>query len=90
MINNIIIKIKLYGIYKKYNIEYIFLSVPFDCNIKSLKQILLKELFSINESIFIDEVLNCSIFANNDNILNDDYIILNKEEIFLFPPVNGG
>ena len=90
MINNISVKINLYGFFRKYDIEYIYLLVPYNCNIKSLKNLLLKEFELINHSIIVNEILNSSIFANNFDILSDDYLILDKEEIFLFPPVNGG
>ncbi|QQG46970.1 MAG: hypothetical protein HYZ30_00850 [Candidatus Azosocius agrarius] len=90
MINNIIIKINLYGFFKKYNMEYIFLSIPYNCNIKLLRKIFLDELITINKFINVDEILNCSIFANNTDILNDDYVLVDKEELILFPPVNGG
>lgn len=90
MINNVSVKIKLHGFFKKYNMDYIFLLVPINCNIKLLKKILLDEFISINKFIVVNEILDCSVFANNNSLLTDDYIISGKEELVLFPPVNGG
>lgn len=90
MMNNISVKIKMNGFFKKYNLEYIFLLIPYNCNIGLLRSILFDELRFINKFLIIDEVLKSSVFACKDVIVDDEYVISDKEIIVIIPPVNGG
>lgn len=83
------IKIKFFGIYKELFNDEIDVCIKNNSTLNDLKNHLLDSLF--NEKInYLKKTLDISLFSNDESILNDDYIIKNKEIIYLLPPFSGG
>ena len=84
------IRIYFFGIYRELNMDYIFIEIPKNSNILFLREKLI-ELFKTNNfKINYLVLLESSVFADENNILNDDYVFIKDYVVTLLPPVSGG
>jgi molybdopterin converting factor small subunit len=85
----ITVNIKLFGIFQDYFSNEIFLEIPEGTSIFSLRNEL---IFRFGNSAFLnfEYVLSKSVFSNSSNILDDSYVVLDNDVIYLLPPFSGG
>lgn len=85
------INIRMYGALRKYfPTGLLKIDLPEDCDVMTLRQILLKEIVILCPDFKDSTLLFESAFANNDEILQDTDIVCLQSEIALLPPVCGG
>lgn len=90
MLDLITINLKLFAVFK-YNLNRNFLifRIPRFTSISDFR----KQVFNKLKSEFnFDncEIVNSSVFADNKEILSDDFLLKNDMEIYILPPVSGG
>lgn len=83
------INIKMYGVFQEYLSDHIKLFIPEKTSIILLKNILI-EKFCTNDFCNFDYILYKSVFSDNKKVLDDTYILCDKETIYLLPPFSGG
>ena len=86
------IKLKLYGTSKLLsNSETLLIQLPENSNIEKLRNTLTKIISEKHsKSNLIGLSKTAAFFSENDEIVNDNYKLKNKELISIIPPIGGG
>ena len=86
------IQICLYGPLREYmeNNVAIVLSVPAGIVINELRPLLIKEIALNNPDFSEQSIVDVSAFANENELLNDNYVLQESCQLSIFPPVCGG
>jgi len=86
------IQLKLYGSSKILSEkDTLNIQLPDNSNIKKLRNILTKiisEKYSKNNLENLPKT--AAFFSENDEIIDDNYMLRNKENISIIPPIGGG
>lgn len=84
------VTIKLFGAFRKYgNGEEMTISVPENTQIQDLKTYLGNEI-KAKHGDFDQNLINSSVFGNENEILKTDSVISKKCTLAVLPPVCGG
>ena len=84
------VKLKLFGIFKNNtNVEYIDFILSKETSLLEFKKIICDKYLDANEYEKF-EASHDSVFANDAQILNENFIIKSDVEIAILPPVCGG
>lgn len=82
------IKLKSFGVFSDFiGADFVVLTLETNITLVCLRKII-AEKFKFSENI--KNLLDSSVFSNDSDILSDDYILSNKDVIYLLPPVSGG
>ena len=86
------IQLKLYGSSKLLsNSETLLIQLPENSNIEKLRNTLTKIISEKHsKSNLADLSKTAAFFSENDEVVNDNYKLKNKELISIIPPIGGG
>jgi len=91
MQSSINIEINMFGILSSFSeSEPLILSVPTGSNLKSVSELLKKNLAEKFSDFNHHKVLDASVFANENEILKPDFVLNKDTSLVILPPVCGG
>ena len=84
------ISVQLFGAFRRVHAHPVELTIDQHTKIKEVKSALESALRELNPAFNDMELLNKSVFANNQKIYQDDDVIVESATIAILPPVCGG
>ncbi|MFZ3228890.1 MAG: MoaD/ThiS family protein [Pseudobdellovibrio sp.] len=83
------VNLHLYGSFRQLGLSQITLDISADATVKDLRKSLEKYLIK-EKSEISSNLIQASVFATNESILNDYDQIVNGMSVAILPPVCGG
>lgn len=82
------INITMMGIFEEYFSKNLIINIPKETNVSMLREILIKKYDKsfLNFSYLVKN----SVFSNKYYILNEEYVFVDNDDIYLLPPFSGG
>ena len=86
------IQLKLYGSSKLLSDkETLLIELPANSNVEQLRNSLSKIISEkYSKSNLSNSPISAAFFSENDEVINDNYQLKNKELISIIPPIGGG
>jgi molybdopterin converting factor small subunit len=83
------VNVNMMGIFQEHFSKCLSIKVPKDTKIVILRELLICKFFNKSLDGFSYLVKN-SVFSDNCNILNDNYVLSDNDTVYLLPPFSGG
>lgn len=94
--SSITVSIRLFGIFKDYFSDdcsdgsLVKLTLVNDPSIKNLRILMHKRILEKNPDFIKSDLMSSSVFADENAILPENYIIKHNSTLSILPPVSGG